>query len=70
MKKVSVTYHAPKGESKMVTAFGHTFFDGKSEEVTVEDFVHEKLAKHPHFQCGKATDITPEQQAKDEAKGR
>ena len=35
MAKISVTYHAPAGDSKVCEMFGHTFFDGKT--VQIED---------------------------------
>jgi hypothetical protein len=35
MAKISVTYHAPKGDSKTTEMLGHTFEDGKA--VQVED---------------------------------
>ena len=37
MKKVSVTYKAAKGDSKVVEAWGCTFYDGNAETVTVSD---------------------------------
>jgi hypothetical protein len=58
MKKVSVTYHAPKGDSKVCEAFGNTFYDGKAEDVTVEDYVYDKIAANRHFECGKPTDVS------------
>lgn len=66
MKKLTVTYHAPKGDSKVVEIFGHTFYDGKSEEVTVSDDVHKTMSANRFFECGKATDLTDEQ-AQEEA---
>lgn len=59
MKKVSVTYHAPKGDSKVVEIFGHTFFDGKAEEVEVDDYIFEKLKRHGLFTCGKESEVDP-----------
>lgn len=56
MKKLNVTYKAPQGDSKVVEAFGHTFFDGKAEEVTVEDAIAERIMNNRLFHCGKATD--------------
>jgi hypothetical protein len=56
MKKLTVTYKAPPGDSKVLEAFGMTFFDGKSEEVTVDDDVAEKLQGNKSFQCSKPTD--------------
>lgn len=61
MKKLSVTYHAPKGDSKVVEIWGHTFYDGKAEEVTVEDDTYQSMAHNRFFECSKPTDITEEQ---------
>jgi hypothetical protein len=33
MAKISVTYHAPIGDSKVTEMFGHTFHDGKAEQL-------------------------------------
>jgi hypothetical protein len=68
-KKVSVTYHAPKGDSKVVEAFGHTFFDGKAEEIEIEDYAFNKLKNNANFQCGKESDVDPNKRdaAKDKA---
>jgi hypothetical protein len=49
MAKINVTYHAPKGDSKMATLFGHTFYDGKAEEVEVDDSVVAKFKGNPLF---------------------
>jgi hypothetical protein len=38
-QKVTVTYKAPPGDSKVIEAYGHTFFDGKPEDIEVEDHV-------------------------------
>ena len=59
MKKVSVTYHAPKNDSKTVDAWGHTFFDGKPETVTVSSEFYNEMINNRFFELGKATDVTP-----------
>jgi hypothetical protein len=59
VKKVSVTYHAPKGDNKVVEAFGHTFFDGKAEEVEIADYQFDKLKNNTNFTCGQASDVEP-----------
>jgi hypothetical protein len=59
MKKLSVTYHAPKGDNKVVEAFGHTFHDGKAEEVEVDDATLAKMQGNKYFECGKPTDAPP-----------
>jgi hypothetical protein len=33
MAKISVTYHAPKGDAKVCEMSGHTFHDGKAEHL-------------------------------------
>jgi hypothetical protein len=57
MKKVTVTYHAPPHDSKAVEAFGHTFFDGKSEEIEVDDRTLAKMQGNRHFECGEPSDV-------------
>lgn len=59
MKKVSVTYHAPKGDSKVAEIFGHTFHDGKAEEIEVNESVLSKLKGNSAFEVGKETDAEP-----------
>jgi hypothetical protein len=60
MKELSVTYHAPKGDSKVVEMLGHTFYDGKAEKVVADDRTLAKLQGNPHFECGQPTDHKPE----------
>lgn len=74
-KSMSVTYKAPPGDSKVVEVFGHTFYDGKSETITVDDRVAEKLQGNRHFICGEVAEapepervIEPDPKA--ERKGR
>ena len=50
MKKVTVTYHAPPGDSKVVEVWGHTFFDGKAEEIEASDLLIEKMRGNRHFE--------------------
>ena len=59
LKKVSVTYHAPKGDEKVTETFGHTFHDGKPEEVEIPEEMLEKLKSNPNFECGKESDAKP-----------
>lgn len=59
MKSVTVTYHAPPGDSKVAEVFGHTFFDGKSETIEVDDHVAEKLRGNKHFECSEPKDAQP-----------
>lgn len=62
-QKVTVTYKAPPGDSKVIEAYGHTFFDGKPEDIEVEDHILTKISGHPCFRTGSAKDDA----AKDEA---
>jgi hypothetical protein len=55
--KVSVTYRAPPGDSKVTEAFGHTFFDGKAEDIEVDDDTLARLQGNSVFECGKATEV-------------
>jgi hypothetical protein len=59
MKSVTVTYHAPPGDSKVVEAWGHTFFDGKSEQVEVPEHIAQKMRGNRHFQCSEPQDAKP-----------
>lgn len=59
MKKATVTYNAPKGDSKVVEMVGHTFYDGKGTEVVCDDAVMERLKKNQHFKVGAVSDYTP-----------
>lgn len=52
MPKVKVTYRAPQGDSKVNEAFGHTFYDGKPEEIEVSDEVLRKISGNPIFEVG------------------
>ena len=60
MHTLSVTYKAPPGDSKVTEVFGHTFFDGKPETITVDDRVLGKLKNHPLFKCGEPTSDQPQ----------
>jgi hypothetical protein len=55
--KVSVTYKAPPGDSKVCEMYGHTFYDGKAEEVEVDDETLAKLQGSRVFECGKPTEV-------------
>ena len=58
MKKVTVTYKAVKGDSKVVEAWGCTFYDGKPETVTVSDEYYNEMVNSRYYELGKATDVT------------
>jgi hypothetical protein len=49
-KMATVTYHAPEGDSKVVEAFGLTFYDGKPEQVEVEGGLLRKIMGNAHFE--------------------
>jgi len=51
-QKLSVVYKAPPGDSKVLEMHGHTFFDGKAEEIEVSDEVAESIKKTPVFAPG------------------
>ena len=57
LKSVSVTYKAPPGHNKVLEAFGHTFFDGKAETVTVDEDTLLRLQGNPQFKCGEAKEV-------------
>lgn len=66
MPKVSVTYKAPPGESKMTEMYGHTFYDGKPEEVELTEEQAEKIKNNPMFQHqGSTARATGQAHAKD-----
>jgi hypothetical protein len=48
-QKLSVVYKAPPGDSKVTEAYGHTFFDGQSIDVEVDDRTAEKIKHNPVF---------------------
>lgn len=58
-KSMTVTYHAPPGDSKVVEAWGHTFYDGKSETVEVPEDVADKMRGNAHFECSEPQDAKP-----------
>ena len=51
-QKLTVVYKAPPGDSKVTEAFGHTFYDGKPEDIEVSDDVAAKIKANPVFQPG------------------
>ena len=68
MKKLSVTYHAAKGEAKVVEAWGLTFYDGKVEEVTISDEYYNEMVGNRFFELGKATDVAASDAEKEKQK--
>jgi hypothetical protein len=59
MTKISVTYHAPKGDSKMAVIFGHTFYDGKAEEIEVDDATLAKFKGNTAFTVSGEKEVKP-----------
>lgn len=51
-QKLTVIYKAPPGEAKVTEAFGHTFHDGKPEDIEVDDETAERIKTNPMFQPG------------------
>ena len=51
-QKLTVIYKAPPGDSKVTEAFGHTFYDGKPEDIEVDDATAAKIKANPVFQPG------------------
>jgi hypothetical protein len=64
-KTATVTYHAPEGDSKVVEAFGLTFYDGKPEQVEVEGGLLKKIAGNKYFEVvqGEAPPPPPDEAA-------
>jgi len=60
-KKVSITYHAPKGDSKVNEVAGLTFYDGKTEIVTITDAFYQELKNNKCYEMGKTTDMTDQE---------
>lgn len=65
MKKLTATYHAPKGDSKVVEMLGHSFFDGKPEEIELEAFQADIITRNPLFECSKPEDVKPGEEKKE-----
>jgi len=58
MSTVSVTYKAPKGDSKVCELFGYTFFDGKPVEIEENEanaHALKKLANNSLFETSGGT---------------
>ena len=51
-QKLTVIYTAPPGDSKVTEAFGHTFHDGKPEDIEVDDETAERIKSNPMFGPG------------------
>ena len=68
-KKLTITYHAPKDDSRIVEIWGHTFFDNKPEHVVISDHAYTEASNHKFFECSKPTDVA-EQEAEPEKETR
>lgn len=68
MQKTTVTYNAPKGDSKVAEVGGVTFFDGQPVEINSDDHGHlmNKLPNNPHFEVGEAEEVTEDDATGDE----
>ena len=56
--------------SKVVEIWGQTFYDGKPEEVTVEEDVYKTMSTNKYFECSKASDISEQEASKQKEDGR
>ena len=69
-KKLTITYHAPKNDSRVVEIWGHTFFDKKPEHVTISDSDYAEASNHKFFECSKPSDVAePEVEPERETRG-
>lgn len=61
MRKAIATYHASKGDNKVVEMGGVTFFDGNPVELNSDDHGHliKKLPTNHHFDIEVGEDDTP-----------
>jgi hypothetical protein len=52
MRKATVTYHAPEGDSEIVHMGGARFIDGEATEINSEDHPHlmSKIEGNQHFE--------------------
>lgn len=67
-QKLTVIYKAPPGDSKVTEAYGHTFYDGKPEEIEVDDATAAKIKANPVFQPGGPPVEKPHEQDAHEGK--
>lgn len=68
MKKVSATYKAPPGDNKVLEAYGHTFFDGKAEEIELDEVQLAKMQGNRMFECGEPSDVDPSERDEEKEK--
>ena len=60
-KKVTITYHAAKGDSKVNEVAGLTFYDGKAETVIIPAALYEELKNNRFFEMSKPADVTDQE---------
>jgi hypothetical protein len=60
-KKVTITYHAAKNDSKVDEVAGLTFYDGKAEVVTISASLYEELKNNRFFEMSKPVDVTDQE---------
>jgi hypothetical protein len=60
-KKVTITYHAAKNDSKVNEVAGLVFYDGKAETVIIPAALYEELKNNRFFEMGKPTDATDQE---------
>ena len=60
-KKVSITYHAAKNDSKVDEVAGLTFYDGKAETVIIPAALYEELKNNRFFEMSKPVDVTDQE---------
>jgi hypothetical protein len=65
MNKATVTYSAPKGDSKVVEMLGYTFFDGVGQEIECDDDRLKKLQGNPLFKVTDGGKVDPATKAQD-----
>jgi hypothetical protein len=60
-KKVSITYHAIKGDSRVDEVAGLVFYDGKPETVVIPEALYDELKNNRCFEIGKPVDLTDQE---------
>lgn len=66
LNKVSVTYHAPKDDSKVVEMLNTTFYDGIAVDVICTQPMQDQLENNPHFQVNSVTENEAANEAEEE----
>jgi hypothetical protein len=71
--KVSVTYRAPKDDSKVCEIYGHTFFDGHAveiEDTPENEFAIGKLSRNKVFEVAKSAAVNVKHRLQDRVQAR